>query len=242
MPADALPEMDRIPLFDGLGPTQAARMKELLRSLSVKAHTTLMATDQPGETIFAVVSGTLRVEVDQLDGKTVILAFLGAGDTVGEMSLLEDTGRLANGRSGAITGRSATVVTVEPCRLLWLDRVAFQSCLETMPQLSINLLRVLSRRLRLANERIQVLARKDVAGKLAWQLVAFANSYGEKQPDGSVRIPLRFTQDELADIVGASRERVNQVIKKLEEKRLVVRDSGHCYVLPDPKTLEARYR
>lgn len=222
-------EMARIPLFKDLPASDTLRLQELLRALAVPAQTNLMALEQPGETVYALVSGTLRVQVEQESGSLVILAFLGPGDTVGEMSLLESA------------GRSATVVTMEQCHLLWLDRTAFQSCLETMPHLSLNLLRVLSRRLRMANERIQTLATLDVPGRVARQLTAFATSYGVPAPEGGTLVPLHITQQDLADIVGASRERVNQVIVEMKRRGLVSVDNGHHFTICDPDALLHRY-
>jgi CRP/FNR family cyclic AMP-dependent transcriptional regulator len=188
-----------------------------------------MALDQPGETMYAIIRGTVRVEIQQKSGDLVILAFLGPGDTVGEMSVLEDRGR-----------RVATVVTMEPCRLLWLDRISFQACLETMPRLSINLLRVLSRRLQMANELIQMLATMGVPGRVARQLAALAQSYGEAVPGGT-RIPLYITQQDLADVVGASRERVNQVVVELKQGGYITMDGGRYFVVKDPEALLRRY-
>jgi CRP/FNR family cyclic AMP-dependent transcriptional regulator len=214
-------ELAHIPLFAGLSRAEEARLAAMLRPLAVPKHTNLMALEQPGDTVYAVVQGTLRVQVEQEDGALVILAFLGAGDTVGEMGVLE------------ATSRSATVVAVEPCRLLWLDRVSFDAALSTMPGLSRNLLLVLSRRLRLSNERIQVLARLHVSGRVAHQLVALAEAYGEPLPNDAVRLPLRITQAELADIVGASRERVNQVLRSMAGRGLLETSPDHRWVIPN---------
>jgi CRP/FNR family cyclic AMP-dependent transcriptional regulator len=228
-----LAKMARIPLFDGLAAPDAQRLAESVRSLAVPAQTNLMALAQPGETMYAIVQGTVRVQVEQLNGDLVILAFLGPGNTVGEMSLLEESGRSAT--------RSATVVTMEACQLLWLDRVTFKACLGTMPQLSANLLRVLAWRLRIANESIQALATLDVPGRVARQLAAFAEVYGEPNPAGGVRVPLRITQQDLADSVGASRERVSQVVTDMKKAGLLSVDRGHRFTITDPAALVRRY-
>ena len=200
-----------------------------MRRLAVPPHTNLMALDQPGETVYFLVDGTVRVQVEHEDGALVVLAFLGAGDTVGEMSLLESA------------SRSATVVTLERCDLLWLDRATFHDCLETMPGLAINCLRALSRRLRIADERIEALATRDVAGRVADQLISFAEHYGEPAPGGGVRVPLRITQADLADIVGASRERVNQVMMDLKRRGLVDVSADHRITVLDKAALARRY-
>jgi CRP/FNR family cyclic AMP-dependent transcriptional regulator len=212
-------------LFRDLPPSQLVRLRSLLRCTAFPAGATIMTAEQPGEVAYIVLAGTLRVHVDQASGATVILAILGPGEIVGEMSLLDSA------------GRSATVMTMEEADLLWLDRVALQECVRTMPELAVNLIRVLSRRLRLANEQIQALATLDVNGRVARQLLAFADAYGEPAGSGGVRIPLRLTQTDLADLVGASRVRVNQALVAFKERRHISVDHLYRITVHHPESL-----
>ncbi len=232
---DVLDGMTQIPLFQNLPASNTRRLAQILRPLAVPPGTNLMLLEQPGETVYGIVSGTVRVQAEQADGALVILAFLSAGDLVGEMSLL------GHASEPTSVSRSATVVAMEPCTLLWMDRQSFLASLDNMPRLSKNLLGILSQRLRHANERIQILATLNVAGRLARQLVAFAETYGQPAPGGGVLIPLRLTQSDLKDIVGASRERVNQVMGDMKRNDLLSVDSGHHITLHDPETLLRRY-
>ena len=222
-------DMAQIPLFKGLPTADTARLAASLRAVDVKPGTNVMALEQPGETVYFLVHGMVRLQAEQADGSTVILGFLGPGDMVGEMSLLD------------AAGRSATVFTLEPCHLLWMDRVTFQVMLETSPHLSINLLRELSRRLRQANDRVQVLVTKDVSGRVARQLAAFAERFGEPLPEGGERIRMRLTQENLADIVGSSRERVCQVLQPMKRAHLVRETRDHIYTVADRAELLRRF-
>lgn len=215
-------------IFRGLSAAEMATIAPELHEMQVPARTNLMALEQPGNTVYVIVEGTVRVQAEQEDGSLVILGFLGPGDTVGEMSIIERS------------GRSATVVALEPCRVLWLHRSAFTSALQACPRLAVNLLEVLSRRLRMADERIQALATLDVGGRVARQLIAMAELYGEPTPDGDVRIPLRMTQADLADAVGASRERVNRVVVDLRRRGLVSVAAGHRLVIHDADAIARR--
>jgi CRP/FNR family cyclic AMP-dependent transcriptional regulator len=156
----------------------------------------------------------VKILIEQVDGREVILAFLGAGDTVGEMSLVDSA------------GRSANVMTMERCTLLWMDRATFQDLLRNVPEFAQNLVKLLAGRLRMANEQIQSLSSLDVAGRLARQILAFAERYG-RPLDGGIQIPLRLTQSDLAELVGASRERVNQVMVEFRNQNLLTVDSTH---------------
>jgi CRP/FNR family cyclic AMP-dependent transcriptional regulator len=110
-----------------------------------------------------------------------------------------------------------------------MDRNTFQDCLRNVPEFTQNLVRLLAGRLRMANEQIQSLSSLDVAGRLARQLLAFTERYGT--PDdtngGGVRINLRLTQTDLAELVGASRERVNQVMVEFRQKGYLSVDTSH---------------
>ncbi len=236
-----------IPLFRGLPAERLKRLAEMLRKKTVPAGTNMITADQPGEVVYVLLEGTVKILIEQMDGREVILAFLGAGDTVGEMSLVDSS------------GRSANVMTMEKCTFLWMDRSTFQELLRNVPEFAQNLVRLLSSRLRMANEQIQSLSSLDVAGRLARQILAFAERYGEPgdgEPAGDddapapersaaaadpseqgTRISLRLTQTDLAELVGASRERVNQVMVDFRQKGYLSVDSGHHILVHDPQSL-----
>jgi CRP/FNR family cyclic AMP-dependent transcriptional regulator len=213
-----------IPLFRGLPQERLKRLSEVLRKKSVPAGTNMITADQPGEVVYVLLEGTVKILIEQVDGREVILAFLGAGDTVGEMSLVDSS------------GRSANVMTMEKCTFLWMDRSTFQDLLKNVSEFAQNLVRLLSSRLRMANEQIQSLSSLDVAGRLARQILAFAERYGEPV-EGGTQISLRLTQTDLAELVGASRERVNQVMVDFRQKGYLAVDSGHHILVHRPQDL-----
>lgn len=190
----------RIPLFHDLTPEQLSWLNDHLHRKTFPPGSNIATVEQPGEVIYIILEGTVKIYVDRVDGTSVILAILGPGDIVGEMSLVDSS------------GRSANVVTLETSDLLWMERSLFQECLQQAPAITYNLVGILSRRLRLANEQIQALATMDIHGRIARQILAFAQQYGQTTSDGDSLIPIRLTQSDLADLVGASRERVNQVM------------------------------
>ena len=137
-------------------------------------------------------------------------------------------------------GRSANVVTLEDSVCLTMDRGSFHQCLKSIRGLSYNLVRLLSRRLRLANEQIQALSTLDVRGRVARQLLAVAQQYGEAEESQSVKIPLRLTQTDVAALVGASRERVNQVIVDFKDNGFISVDPSHRFTVHDIEALVGR--
>jgi CRP/FNR family cyclic AMP-dependent transcriptional regulator len=188
-------------------------LRENLHTRTFPAGTNIITAEQPGEVVYIILDGTVKIYMVKADGTTVILAILGPGDVVGEMSLIDSV------------GRSANVLTLEDSNLIWMDRITFQHCLETIPKVNYNLVRILSQRVRLANEQIQALASLDVYGRVARQFLAFAERYGKPLEDDAVIIPIHLTQTDLAELVGASRKRVNQVIVSLKRAETISVDS-----------------
>jgi CRP/FNR family cyclic AMP-dependent transcriptional regulator len=222
---DALGE---IALFRGLTREQLTTLSELLRRKTFSAGTNIITAEQPGEVVYVIVSGAVKVHLEQADGTDVLIAVLAAGDTVGEMSLLD------------CAGRSASVVTLEETTCLWLDAAAFRQCLRTMPGMHDNLFCLLCRRLRLANEQIQSLASQDVEGRVARQLLAFARLYGRGANRGEVVIPFCLTQSDLASMVGATRERVNRVMTAYKRRQYITVDHRHRIVIHNQEALLKR--
>jgi CRP/FNR family cyclic AMP-dependent transcriptional regulator len=216
--------LSEISLFRGLPPERLKRLAEVLRKKTVPAGTNMITAEQPGEVVYVILEGTVKILIEQMDGREVILAFLGDGDTVGEMSLVDSS------------GRSANVMTMERCTLLWMDRATFQDLLKNSNEFAQNLVRLLAGRLRMANEQIQSLSSLDVAGRLARQILAFAERYGRDAEEGKL-VPLRLTQSDLAELVGASRERVNQVMVDFRGKGFLTVDSSHRIVVHKPGEL-----
>jgi CRP/FNR family cyclic AMP-dependent transcriptional regulator len=217
--------LSEIDLFRGLTLEQLAWLNSHLHRKTFVSGTNIITAEQPGEVVYIILSGTVKIHVEQADGTDVIIAILGAGDTVGEMSMVDSA------------SRSANVITQEETTLLWMDRSAFQECLRTLPAITYNLVSILSGRLRLANEQIQALATLDVYGRVARQILAFAQRYGKQATNGNIVIPIRLTQSDLAGLVGASRERVNQVIVSYKRRKIISVDQNYRITLHNRETL-----
>ena len=156
-----------IPIFEGLSGEQLARLSSLLHARDYPAGTTVISMEQPGEAAYIVLDGTVKIRLEQHDGTELLLGIMRTGEIVGEMSLIDNL------------GRSASVVTMEDSYLAAMPRSVFWECLRTMPGMTYNLVGILSRRLRLANAQVQSLADQDVTGRVARQLLALAEEFGE---------------------------------------------------------------
>lgn len=215
MPAVANPrDLSVFPLFENLTDAELDTINLQFHARSFPSGTNVISFEMPGDVVYIIRDGTLKIKVDQADGKEVIIALLGCGEVVGELSLIDGV------------RRSADVFTQEDSTLLWLDRLNFERLMETIPQLTRNLLRILTRRVRLSTEQIQALSTLDVPGKVARQLLVFADQYGIKAANGTL-IPMRLTQSDIAGMVGASRERVNQAFSGLKQQSLIDVSTTH---------------
>ena len=215
-------------LFRGLTEGQLSKLSTHLQRKRYPTGTEIIRVNQPGEIAYIILEGSVKIHIDQPDGTDVILAILGAGEILGEMSLADSL------------GRSATVVTLEPSTLLLMDRATFWASLKEMPTMTYNLVDILSRRLRLANLHTQSLVRLDVYGRVAAQLLAFAHEYGEGDPSGDILVPLRLTQSDLASMVGASRVRVNQALSFYKRRKYLSLNHDRHIVIHDPAALRHR--
>jgi CRP-like cAMP-binding protein len=222
MSAHESPRLGRIALFAGVGEEALAGLEQQVHETTFPPAAQVVSADQPGEAVYFVLAGKVRVYLEQPDGSSVTFAFLGPGDLFGEMSVVDDT------------LRSASAVTMEKSTLLWLDRATFQRCLRELPAVALNLVRELSARLRKANEQIRALATLDVAGRVVRQLLALADQYGETDEAGRRHLPLPLTQSDIADMVAATRERVNRVMVALgQEGALRVEPDHHITLLDE---------
>jgi CRP/FNR family transcriptional regulator, cyclic AMP receptor protein len=218
----------RIALFRDMELGDLAILNGLMRRQELPAGVRLMLGDTPGDSAYVIRYGAVKVHVEDEEGRDVIVAILGPGEIVGEMSVVDRE------------ARSGSVVTLEDSVLFWIDREALQNCLTTMPKLTLNLTEILSRRLRIANERIKALATLDVYGRIAHHLLVLAEEYGE-EVDGGTSIPIRLTQGDLASLVGASRVRVNHALVRLKRLGAISTDQHHHITVHKEDVLERAY-
>lgn len=220
-------ELSKLELFRGLSASELARVNDALGRTRFPTGAMILTASQPGEVTYIVLDGTLKVSVLERNGRELTLALLGPGEIVGELSMADRA------------GRSADVTALEPATLVWMDRHGFEQLRREIPAITENLLRLMARRLRLANAQLQAVATLDVHGRVARQILALGEALGEAQPDGSVRIPLRITQSDLAALVGATRVRVNEVLVGFTRRGFVEVDNKHRITIRDRDELDA---
>jgi len=176
---------------------------ELVRERSFPKGSVIVFEDDPGDALYLVARGQVKVVLIGEDGREVILSVLGEGNFFGEMSLIDEK------------PRSATVIAMVDSVVLVLRREDFQARLRTSPEIAIALLRELSRRLRRADEKIGSLVLLDVNGRLADLILRLA------EEEGGDRITKKLTHNVLAQMIGSSRETVSRTMRDFVERELV---------------------
>lgn len=176
---------------------------ELMRERTYPKGSVILFEDDPGDALYLVASGQVKVVLIGEDGREVILSVLGEGAFFGEMALLDDE------------PRSAHVIAMEDSAVLALRREDFRARLRASPEVAIALLKELSRRLRRADDQIGSLVLLDVGGRVAELLVRLADE------EGADRITRKLTHATIAQMIGSSRETVSRTMRDLQDKNLV---------------------
>lgn len=212
----------RVPLLAGLSEQQL----DLLAAGSTRRNfprgRTIVAEGEPSNSMYILLSGRAKVQRSDSEGKEVILAVLGSGDWFGEMSMIDDA------------PRSASVITLESCDFMAIEKASFKQMLLQSTEVCMAVMRGLVGRLREADRKIETLALLDVYGRVARVLLDFS-----EEVDGERIVKHRLPRQEIAKMIGASREMVSRVMKGLEtdgfvvplsEGRLLLREKLGSYV------------
>jgi len=210
-----------IPLFSGLPPEELERFAELTRERSYPKGSVILFQDDPGDSLFVLRDGRVKVVLIGEDGREVILGVLEPGAHFGELALIDDQ------------PRSAHVIAMEDAQLLVLRREDFRRRVEANPTVAWALLSELSRRLRRADVKIGGLVLLDVPGRIARLLLDLADEGGSEQ----VEKPL--THQTIAQMIGASRETVSRAMKEFQDAGLI-RVERRRISIGDREALEKR--
>ena len=188
-----------VPLFASFPEDQLRMLTSVVTRRSLPRSTTVMASGDPTDSLYIVLSGRLKVMMSDAEGKEVILSILTAGEFFGEMGLIDDA------------PRSASVVSIEPCELLSIAKRDFKKRLAENFEMAQAVMRGLVRRLRDADRKIGSLALLDVYGRVARLLLDMAENV-----DGEKIVTKRLPKQDIAKMIGASREMVSRVMKDLQ--------------------------
>ena len=215
-------------IFQGVDPDTADALAKEMETIEVRKGEIVFSEGEPGDSLYIVISGKIKLGRRAGDGRQNLIAVMGPSDMVGELSLF-DPGP-----------RTATATAVVDTRLARLRKQGLRPWLTNRPEIAEQLLRVLARRLRRTNDALADLIFTDVPGRVAKQLLALSERFGSVEPEGT-RVHHDLTQEELAQLVGASRETVNKALADFASRGWVRVDSRALTIL-DAERLARRAR
>lgn len=218
-------ELSKTTLFAGLDASALDDLSRRSVHRKYRKGSVIFVQGESGERCFTIITGAVKISAYHADGREAVLALLGPGDVFGELSPFDEA------------PRSADATAVEDSDLLSLDGRSLREAIVQHPQIGVALLHVLSHRLRQANESFQDVAFFDVPGRVARRLADLAKQHGIAH-DRGLLIDMPLSQENLAQMIGATRESVNKALATLTKRGLVFR-TGKRYVVSDVDELRA---
>ena len=203
-------------LFGQLGQDALSRLASYAHTKTVEAGTTIFERNDPGNALFAVLQGTVRIINQSEDGKDAVLNLIPAGGIFGEIALLDGQ------------PRTASAVAARDCELLIIDRRDFVPLVAHNPEIALKLIEILCGRIRHTSEQVEDMTFLDLSGRLAKTLLLLS--------DASPTRKVSLTQREIGQIIGMSREGTNKQLREWEEKKWIKLERGAVIVL-EPRFL-----
>jgi CRP/FNR family cyclic AMP-dependent transcriptional regulator len=198
------------PMFGSLGRPASQLLAEQAETLSYPSHRTIFKEGEPGDALYVIAEGMVKLEVRRRSGERFLLTTLQRPDTFGELSLLH----------GGV--RSATAVTLAPTTLLSINKAAFVALLVQEPTLASAVLGTFGSLIRRLTEQTADLALLDLKGRVARVLVTLAEKQVKVDRDDPAPVlEIRLTQNELAQMTGGSRQSINQVLAAFQTTGMV---------------------
>jgi CRP/FNR family transcriptional regulator, cyclic AMP receptor protein len=214
-------------LFNDLTEAQLALISQDIVPRQYEQGEVIFREGDPGEVLYMVQSGQVRIFINSLDGsETSVILFGRAGDIFGELAVIDGL------------PRSATAVALDKTTLYTIQRQVFSQHMRHMPQLSFNFMHELTKKVRYNTLQMDSLTSLPVPQRLARKLMEMAQNYGRVQTNG-VAIDMTLTQSDLASLIGATRESTNKALRDFRQKEWILLEQGQITIL-DPEALRAQ--
>ena len=198
-----------LPMFETLSNERLEKIAGFASLRRVARHTTVLQAGDHTDNIYLILTGEIKVQISDHEGREVILSMLTPGEMFGEMGVIDDH------------PRSATVIATEPCDLVVIAKDDFKICLVENFEVSLYIIRSLVKRLREADRKIESLALVDVYGRVARLLLEMAETQ-----EGQKVVTRRITRQDIAKTIGASREMVSRVMRDLQLRGMIKESDG----------------
>lgn len=203
------------PLFSGLSAEIIERLCAHAKMKEIKRGATIFAKGEPGQSMFAVCSGTVKISVPSLEGKDAVFNFINEGGLFGEIALLDGH------------PRTADAIAITKCQLMMIDRRDFLPLIRSYPELATKIIDVLCMRLRHTSEQVEDIVFLDLPGRLAKALLRLA---GDGDPSAKSQ-KIAITQREIGEVIGMSRESTNKQLRDWQRRKWIRLERGGIVIL-----------
>jgi CRP/FNR family cyclic AMP-dependent transcriptional regulator len=216
-------------IFQGVDSGAVSALTRQLEWLDFRRGKRVFAEGEPGDRLYIIISGKVKIGRRFPDGRENLLTIMGPSDMFGELSIF-DPGP-----------RTSSATTITEVRTASMDRNALRAWIAGRPEITEQLLRVLARRLRRTNNNLADLIFTDVPGRVAKQLLALAQRFGTQEGE-ALRVTHDLTQEEIAQLVGASRETVNKALADFAQRGWIQLAGPKTMLVLDSERLAHRAR
>jgi CRP/FNR family cyclic AMP-dependent transcriptional regulator len=211
------------PFFSDLDPAALDQLCRYAKHTTLKRGVTIFSKGDPGNSLFAVISGTVKLSVSSADGRNAIFNLIGAGEIFGEIALLDELGT-----------RSAGATANTNCEVFVIDRREFIPFVRGQPALAMKFIELLCTRLRWTSDQLEQVILQNLPGRLASALIRLTEKH-KLAPGGRT---IAITQQEISEMVGMTRESINKQLRVWAARHWVRLEHGAIVVL-DAEALQA---
>src|ERR1700693_5232272 len=210
VPSSKLAVLRKHPIFCDLDNEAFEQLCRYAKHSTLKRGTTIVSKGDPGNSLVAVVSGTVKISVSSPDGRSAILNLIGAGEIFGEMSVLDGQ------------PRSADATANTNCEIFIIDRREFLPFVRSQPALAMKFIELLCTRLRWTSDQVEQIILQNLPGRLAGALIRLTEKH-KLEPTGRT---IAITQQEISEMVGMTRESINKQLRIWASRKWVRLEHG----------------
>jgi CRP/FNR family cyclic AMP-dependent transcriptional regulator len=221
-PGNKLAVLRKHPIFCDLDPEALDQLCRYAKHATLKRGAAIFSKGDPGNSLVAVIRGTVKISISSAEGRSAILNLIGPGEIFGEVALLDGLARTAD----------ATANT--NCEIFVIDRREFLPFVRTQPALAMKFIELLCARLRWTSDQVEEVILQDLAGRLASALIRLTEKH-KLAPGGRI---IAITQQEISEMVGMTRESINKQLRAWAARNWVRLEHGAIVVL-DTESLQA---
>ena len=220
-PSSKLAVLRKHPIFCDLDPEAFEQLGRYAKHATLKRGATIFSRGDPGNSLIAVISGTVKISISSPDGRNAILNLIGSGEIFGEVAVLDGQ------------ARTADAIANTNCEIFVIDRREFLPFVRSQPALAMKFIELLCTRLRWTSDQVEQVILQDLPGRLASALIRLTERHKAAHGDRTIAV----TQQEISEMVGMSRESINKQLRAWALRNWVRLEHGAIVVL-DVKSLQ----